>query len=282
MELRALVMPFPNFVLGAIIDPVEANENNLEIANRVNDLYEYFLAFSTDKVKMTSNIEEISGTDLQSFLVAFKDFVDAKVLDLQNQITSNDGDITALQTKDTNLQLQITNNLSTLLTQITANKGDIENKLNSHKISTDHNTLYYTKNELDKFLKGGDTIIKREIFTIVNADNLNNTFTYTDSDGVERIGMLLENGEQVFTLTKGSYQLNAERLEVTINDTLQRSATSGGLIEISPTEFALTSPEMNGAEITVKYYEKLGLAGISIIHYSNVAPNGYAMWYKVV
>lgn len=293
MDLRALVLPYPNFVLGSIIDPEEANENNLEIANRVNDMYQNFLTFSTGQISMSTPIAGISGADLQTFLVAFKAFVDTKVTELQNQITLNNTNITALQQKDINLQTQITNNLTTLQNSIssnitnlqstiTANKSDIEGKLNAHKISKDHDGRYYTKDELSSFLRGGDTSIKREVFTIVNADNLNNTFTYIDTDSVEHIGMLLEGGEQVFTLLKGFYQLGLERIEVTINDTLQRTVTSGGLMEISPTEFALTSPEMNGAEITVKYYEKIGLAGINIIHYGALAPDGYAMWYKVV
>lgn len=304
MELRALVLPYPNFVLGAIIDPEEANENNYEISERVNDLFDYLLDFSTDNVKMTSNIEEISGTDLQEFLVAFKNFVDDKVSNLQSQITTNKTSISSLQQKDINLQTQITNNLSTLQNLITSNvnnlqsliasnhnslqtligqnKADIETKLNTHKNSTDHDRRYYTKDELGTFLRSGDTSIKREVFTIVSADNLNNTFTYVDTNGVQCTGMLLENGEQVFTLTKGFYELDLERIEVTVNDTLQRTVTSGGLMEISSTEFALTSPEQNGAEITVKYYEKIGLAGINIIHYGTVVPDGYAMWYKVV
>lgn len=273
MEIRALVLPYPNFVLGAIIDPEEANENNYEIASRVNDLYEHLIAFSAGDVKMTTNIEEISGADLHSFLVSFKDFVDAKALSLQNQVTSNDVDITALQNLSTNLQ-----------NQITSNKADIESKLNTHKASIDHDARYYTKDELSPFLRGGDTIIKEEVFVIVNSDNGNGTFSY-DKNGSVVVGQLSAEGYQIFTLTDGKYELGLNRVEMTINDTLRRSVKSGGLVEIDEINVALTSVEGSGAEITIKYYERIGIATEYTIKLNSAKPlsnNGQNMWFKII
>lgn len=273
MEIRALVLPYPNFVLGAIIDPEEANENNYEISERVNDVYEYLMAFSAGDVKMTTNIEEISGADLHSFLISFKDFVDAKVLSLQNQVTSNDVDITALQNLSTNLQ-----------NQITSNKADIESQLNTHKVSIDHDVRYYTKDELSPFLRGGDTIIKEEIFTIINSDNGDGTFSY-DKNGSVVVGQLSAEGYQIFTLTDGNYELGLNRVEIIINDTLRRSVKSGGLVEIDEINVALTSVEGSGAEITIKYYERIGVATEYTIKLNSVKPlsnNGQNMWFKII
>lgn len=151
-----------------------------------------------------------------------------------------------------------------------------ENNLKANKIDV------YTKNELAPFINGGETVIRREVFTIINNDNLDGTFTYVDVFGTEHIGMLGDNGEQIFTLFQGYYERGTERLEVIINDTLHRTATSGGVLEISETEIALTSPEQNGAEITVKYYERIGIGGIANISYGNTTPTKASMWFKVV
>ena len=49
-----------------------------------------------------------------------------------------------------------------------------ETELNNNKLGT----LYYTKDELLPYLRGGDTIVREDVFTIVSADNLDGTFTY--------------------------------------------------------------------------------------------------------
>lgn len=291
MSLTYFEISYPNFVLGAIIDPVEANQNNHDIVTKTNLIVDAINANQTDILSLLINKAEKIYVDAQDTNLAgvgrtvetIKANYDALVT--HKASADHDG---RYYTKTLLEGGQLDNRYFTE-TEINAKITVINNSvianatsLNTHRNSLDHDGRYYTKEELSAFLRSGDTSIKREVFTIVNSDNLDNTFTYIDGDSVEHVGMLLENGEQVFTLIKGFYQLNLERIEVTINDTLNRTSTSGGLMEISPTEFALTSPEQNGAEITVKYYEKIGLAGVSIIHYGNVVPDGYAMWYKVV
>jgi hypothetical protein len=155
----------------------------------------------------------------------------------------------------------------------------------AHKSSIDHDHRYYTKTELATYLQGGDTSIGVEVFTIVHSNNGNGTFTYNNGTQ-DIIGTLTAEGHQVFTLQKGEYLMQTNRIEVIINDTLHRSVASGGLAEYSNTQVALTSPEGDGAEITIKYYIRISLTGEQSVSYSSVQPPQTAdksiMWFKLL
>ncbi|MGV8982152.1 hypothetical protein [Clostridium sp.] len=166
--------------------------------------------------------------------------------------------------------------LQALKTLTDSNKTNSDLLLNNHKNNTSNphvvtaNQLgVYTKGELDPFLRGGDTLIKVEVFTIVNSNLGDGTFSYSDKNAAIKIGSLDVEGHQLFTLQDGFYDLGSNRIEAVINDTLQRSVASGGLEELSPTVVSLTSPEGVGAEITLKYYERLGVVGTGLIIMSN-------------
>lgn len=179
-----------------------------------------------------------------------------------------------------NIDTRLTNNLNSinslnnskadkvvidaLQQSISTNATNISNtntNLSNHKNSSDHDARYYTKEQIEPRLKDGETVIKYEIFNIVSSNDGNGTFRYMNADGVIKTGTISPEGYQVFTLEKGTYPVGKSRIECIINDTLHRSKASGGLAEITNTTFALTFPEGNGAEITVKYYEKIGLFG---------------------
>lgn len=172
------------------------------------------------------------------------------------------------------------------------------NALTAHKISGDHdhryytkllldsgalNKLYYTKEELLPWLRGGDTIIREEVFVIINPDNGDGTFTYTSKDEIV-FGEITGEGYLVFELVTGFYDLGDNRIEVIINDTLRRSVVSGGIVEISPTQVALTDTEESGTEITVRYYERLGVTAEYNIKLSVEKPpynHGKTMWFEI-
>lgn len=252
MSVTYLEISYPNFVLGSIIDPEEANQNNYEIVTKIND------AVSS----INSNLDNIN--ELKT-IKADKTYVDEKRDALRVEINST---IATLATKAEN--------------SLKANKSDVYSKveLNSGQL----NNLYYTKQELAPWLRGGDTSIKEETFTIVSSDNGDGTFSYS-TNGQIIIGTLTDEGYQVFSLNIGHYEIGSNRLEVIINDTLRRSAASGGIVENSKTSFTLTQPEGVGAEVTARYYERLGMSAEYTIKLSNVKPpnnDGKNMWFEVV
>lgn len=159
------------------------------------------------------------------------------------------------------------------------------NTIAQHKISSDHDARYYTKDELTQYLQGGDTSVGVEVFTIVSSNNGDGTFTYNNGTA-DIVGQLTAEGHQVFTLANGTYELGQNRIEAYINDTLHRSPASGGLAEISPNEVALTQPEGAGAEITIKYYERISLGGEQSIILSPIQPqrtvNRSILWFKLL
>ena len=291
MPLTYFEISYPNFTLGSIIDPEEANQNNYEIVTKINSLVTFvntneanianLTTIKADNTYVDNKFNELAGVDRTTQTVK------SNADNLISHKTSGDHDTryyTKTQLDGGQLdnryytETEINSKLSTVNYSILANSS----ALNTHKTSTDHDSRYYTKQELSSWAKGGDTIIKREVFTIVNNDNLDGTFTYIDGDGVEHLGVIGVDGEQIFTLHKGFYEPGTERLEIIINDTLHRTATSGGLVEISSTEIAITTPEQNGAEITVKYYERLGVGGIANLEYGSTMPTKQSMWFKVV
>lgn len=155
------------------------------------------------------------------------------------------------------------------------------NKLNLN----DLDRRYYTKEALVPYLRGGDTIIREEVYTIVNPDNGDGTFTYSSYNGQTLIGTLTPEGYQVFTLQTGTYSLNNNRVEVIINDTLRKSVASGGLVEIDERTVALTQPEGAGAEITIRYFERIGVAAEYNIKVSKTKPplnDGKTMWFELL
>lgn len=147
------------------------------------------------------------------------------------------------------------------------------------------NTQYYTKDELAQYLQGGDTSVGIEVFTIVSSNNGDGTFTYNNGT-TDIVGQLTTKGYQVFTLANGTYDLGQNRVEAYINDTLHRSAASGGLVEIAPDKVALTQPADVGTEITIKYYERISLGGEQSIVLSTIQPqrtaNRSILWFKLL
>lgn len=158
------------------------------------------------------------------------------------------------------------------------------NANNPHNVTAAQLNVY-TKNELAPFLQGGETYIQYEVFTIVTTNNGNGTFTYKDENNVEYFGNVTEEGYQTFTLRKGDYVTNANRVEAFVNDVLHRSVASGGLAEIDPVTVALTSPEGVGSEITIKYFGRIGLSGEHNIMIGEDMPpisESPTLWMKVI
>lgn len=168
--------------------------------------------------------------------------------------------------------------MQSLKNYIDGHKG---NNNNPHNV-TPAQLNVYTKEELAPFIKGGDTVIRYDVFTIVNSNLGDGTFTYSDKNGSVYIGTVSPEGYQTFTLLSGSYVTGQNRIECIVNDALTRSVASGGLIETSSTTVTLTAPEGNGSELTFKYYERIGITGTGTIVMGDTQPPKDFFWFKVV
>lgn len=159
-----------------------------------------------------------------------------------------------------------------------------DNRNNPHGVTAQQLNVY-TKDELAPYLQGGDTIIREEVFIIINSNSGDGTFSYKDTGNNQFTGQITDEGFQVFEFKKGRYDLGLNRVECVVGDTLRRSVTSGGLLEISNTSVALTTPEGNGAEITFKYFERIGITGEHNLVIGDIQPpssSGNTVWFKVV
>jgi hypothetical protein len=173
--------------------------------------------------------------------------------------------------------------LNTLITNLTT-------ALATHKTSADHDGRYFTETELNngaldgryytetelnngvldtRYVTSGQISLDNmniigEVFTVTNADNGDDTFSYTDRNNVTHIGEKTEAG-QVFTLQVADYSLGVNHIKAWVNDTLQRSAISGGLVEIDSTHVEV-STVTTGAEITFEYYTRINNFGAGIYY----------------
>lgn len=98
-----------------------------------------------------------------------------------------------------------------------------------------------------------DTILKKEIFTIQNANYAPNEFTYTNEDGQIRHGIIGGNGEYIFTLEKGHYAPGRNMLSVLVNGVFPLHLYDNGLKEISEIRFAVNEPLENDTVIIADY-----------------------------
>lgn len=132
-------------------------------------------------------------------------------------------------------------------------------QLARHIASDDHDERYYTKDQINANFAGDGDIVY-EVFTITSVNEEEGTFAYTDTDGAGHVGETNSLGHQIFTLQKGEVH-NSARIEAFIDDTLHRSVVSGGLDVIDSKTIALTAPEIEGAEVTFKYYKQVRITG---------------------
>lgn len=179
----------------------------------------------------------------------------------------NDGDV--IRAKEYNQEHEIIR---------TAINDNFE-RINNHT----HDDRYMTRDELAPYLQGGDTQVRVDIFKIISSNNGDGTYTYT-LNGVEQVGSLDNEGRQILVLS-GSYDMGVNHIEALIDDTLHRSSASGGLVEIDGNTIKLSDVLADGQEVTVKYYERIGIAGEHNVVVGEQKPpptRGATLWFKVV
>jgi hypothetical protein len=148
--------------------------------------------------------------------------------------------------------------------------------LATHKTSADHDGRYYTAAQLiagildtryitNNQIEFDSMNIVAEVFIVSNADNGDGTFTYTDKHGQSVVSARTGMGH-VFKLQLADYTLGSNQIKALINDTLQRTAVSGGLVEVDSTTIEITPHCTTGAEITIEYYTRLNNFGAGVYY----------------
>ena len=119
-----------------------------------------------------------------------------------------------------------------------------------------------------------DVMYVEEVFTVVDPrKDIQGLFEYTNAQGEHRHMPFTDEGYPVFELEQGTYSRFRNHLEVTLDDTLNRSARSKGIIEISEKRFAITDELHVGEELTVRYVQTLRFGNpYPRIFVSNKAP----------
>ena len=83
-----------------------------------------------------------------------------------------------------------------------------------------------------------DTQFNDEIFTVTSIDNGDGTFTYENKKGEQRYKPVDKDGF-VFELETGTYLMQRNHIEVTIDGVLTRTVMNGGVEEISERKIKL-------------------------------------------
>ncbi len=286
-NIAPLTISYPDFILGQTMNPDEFDQNNMETVNKVN---ETIVAVNANTNTLPAIVEKAdnavataNGADIKA---------DNAVTTANGAESKADNAVATANTANTNA----TSAINTANGAVDTANGAVNVANNAVEFASDAQSAAEFA-ALAAQSAVGNTEIIYEVYSVVNANNGDGTFNYKDSDDVLYSGIIGENGEQIFALIKGDYPLSQNRIEVSINDTLQRSVASGGLIEVDETHVGLTSPEADGAEITIKYYQKVGLGSNHALTHSvglydeivgltyvdaNQPKSSSAIWFKVV
>ena len=249
-------IPYPDFQVGEVIDEAQFDANNAELQDKINEVVD-----KANEIDVT-----IDGHETRMDAVEVQ--ADATTIVADAADVKSDAAVITADEADAKADIAIIDS-DAALTKATQVEGDyLELKPSleeARDLAVDASTgglddRYVTRSEAQ--LDNNIDIIY-EVFTIVNADNGDDTFTYEDADAVQHVGTLSE-GYQIFTLQKGDYTLDENRISAYVNDTLHRSKGSGGLLEVDSNNVGITA-EGNGAEITIKYMTISGSLGAGIV-----------------
>jgi len=271
-DIAPLIISYPDFMLGQMIDPEEFDQNNSEIVNKVNETIDVVNAHTEE---IAAHTEEIASVDQKAdvaVLTATTLGNEAKTI-ANSAETKADNAVTTANMANTKADnaVSVANTANTKSNQAigTANAASTlsnytQTIVQEALISLESAINRAEQAAIDAQNAVGNTEIKYDIYVIVNSDNGDGTFTYNNGK-VDIIGRLTSNGYQEFELSD-SYYVGFNRIEAIVNDSLNRSSASGGLLEIGnvgelSNVVQLTYPMGSGTEITFKYFTQISLGG---------------------
>ena len=300
MAIESVYIPYPDFQLNEVIDPEQFDANNGYLVDKLNVIVS-LLNQITDSSESGSGASLIDVSAIAPFASSkLQTFLQGVVARLQSIESTKSGSdfigssvITGVQGNTVQSQLQsLQANINKLKSDVQLVLNEKADKGNTYTVSQIDTLLMqkanrsevYTKTELDPYLRGGDTTVRYDVFTIVSGNNGDGTFTYQAKGGKEVLGQLTEEGYQIFTLQNGTYAPGTNQIKMIVGDTLHRSVASGGLLEIDDVNVALTIPESAGREITIEYFERVGVSGEASVVISKTVPTRLSatIWFKDV
>ncbi len=253
-DITPLTISYPDFILGQTINPDEFDQNNMETVNKVNETIVAVNAntntISTIDIKVDNAVATANGADIKA---------DNAVATANSAEAKADNAVTTANIADTKSDQAInTADAASSLSTDTQAIVDYALTALNDAINRAEQAVIDAQNAV------GNTEIKYDVYTIVNSDNGDGTFTYNNGT-TDIVGAITAEGYQEFTLTD-YYYVGSNRIEATINDSLTRSSASGGLLEIGnigekSNIVQLTFPMGNETEVTLKYYTQISLGG---------------------
>lgn len=178
-SLRQIVLPYPEFKLGEIIDPYEHNANNAEVVQKINQMITVLNSFINGEANTSLSamavhmpgVEPIGSTDLESFLRILVQSLRSIEATESGAHFVKSAPIAGVPGETIWEQLSF---LSEAITGLKADTGEpippeggveqtlagqlqrIINEFSAHKAGGDHDSRYYTKGQIDEILTGGD------------------------------------------------------------------------------------------------------------------------------
>lgn len=253
-SLRQIVLPYPEFKLGEIIDPYEHNSNNSEMIIKINDMISVLNSFINGEANTNLSamavympgVEPIEGTDLETFLRNLIGLIRATTPGASGAHFVQSAKIEGLPGE--NVWEQVAS-LSELVTGLSAETGEpidnddeqqttITGKLEAllrdfvlHKTGNDHDLRYYTKEEINNLLKGLEDNIETQFNNL--ADDINEL----------RDEKLDEDGN-----FRGTWK------GITLEKIMSASGTGFGMIEVLPED--PVDPEIGRIWIVSSQFEE--------------------------
>ncbi|HUM43132.1 MAG TPA: hypothetical protein PKI14_09310 [Fervidobacterium sp.] len=271
-DIAPLIISYPDFMLGQMIDPEEFDQNNSEIVNKVNETIDVVNAHTEEIAAHTEEIASVDQKADEAVLTATTLGNEAKTI-ANSAETKADNAVTTANMANTKADnaVSVANTANTKSDQAIGTADAASNLSNYTQIIV-QDALAFLESAINRAEQAvidaqnavGNTEIKYDVYVIVNPDNGDGTFTYNNGK-VDIIGRLTSNGYQEFELSD-SYYVGFNRIEAIVNDSLNRSSASGGLLEIGnvgelSNVVQLTYPMGSGTEITFKYFTQISLGG---------------------
>lgn len=158
MAINKLQIPYPDFKLHEIIDPEQFDLNNAELQDKINTVIAVLNQITDSIADGSSGADKISLTAISPFIsTKLQSFLEEVISRLQSTQDGSSGadfiastPILGVTGKTVQEQLEsLKSILDSIQTQINSNTTNLQTQINTHKISADHDTRYYTKTQLD-------------------------------------------------------------------------------------------------------------------------------------